>query len=129
MDWFFCVHTPRLLIFMLFGSDWHLCIVIYLQVTDRPIYVSESDILGPNGILSDIKNLVSFERELFEDSSYKYRIKIFLLFMSISPLWNSRLNHHERCSCQLYGHYSLINILVVILIRQFCKDMIYLYHL
>ena len=42
------------------------------------IYVSESDILGPNGNLSDIKNLVSFERELFEDSSYKYRIKIFL---------------------------------------------------
>jgi len=39
------------------------------------IYVSESDILGPNGNLSDIKNLVSFERELFEDSSYKYRIK------------------------------------------------------
>jgi len=39
------------------------------------IYVSESDILGPNGNLSDIKNLASFERELFEDSSYKYRIK------------------------------------------------------
>jgi len=42
------------------------------------IYVSESDILGPNGNLSNIKNLVSFERELFEDSSYEYRIKIFL---------------------------------------------------
>ena len=49
-------------------------------------YVSESDILGPNGNLRDIKNLVSFERELFEDSSYEYRIRIFLLFMSISPL-------------------------------------------
>jgi len=48
------------------------------------IYVSESDILGPNGNLSDIKNLVSFEKELYEDSSYKYRIKIFQLFMSIS---------------------------------------------
>jgi len=34
------------------------------------IYVSETDILGPNGNLSDIENLVSFERELFEDSSY-----------------------------------------------------------
>ena len=37
--------------------------------------MSESDILGPNGNLSDIKNLVSFEKELFEDSKYKYRIK------------------------------------------------------
>ena len=27
------------------------------------VYVSESDILGPNGNLSDIQNLVSFERE------------------------------------------------------------------
>jgi len=57
-------------------------------------YVSESDILGPNGNLSNIKNLVSFERKMFEDSSYKYRIKKFRLFM-----------------------YSLINKLVVILIR------------
>ena len=39
------------------------------------MYVFERDILGPNGNLSDIKNLVSFEREMFEDSSYKYRIK------------------------------------------------------
>jgi len=31
--------------------------------------VSKSDILGPNGDLSDIKNLVSFEREMFGDSS------------------------------------------------------------
>jgi len=36
------------------------------------IYVSESDIVGPNGNLSDIKNLVPFEMELFEDSSYKF---------------------------------------------------------
>jgi len=39
--------------------------------------VSESDILCPNGNLGDIKNLVSFEREMFEDSSYKCRIKKF----------------------------------------------------
>ena len=39
------------------------------------IYMSESDILDPHGNLSDIKNLVSFERELFENSSYKYKIK------------------------------------------------------
>ena len=38
-------------------------------------YVSKSDILGPNGNLSDIKNLVSFEREVFGDSSKSYRIK------------------------------------------------------
>ena len=49
------------------------------------VYVSESDILGPNGNLSDIKNLVSFEREMFEDSIYNYRIKEFLLFMSKLP--------------------------------------------
>ena len=39
-----------------------------------------------NANLSDIKNLVSFERELFEDISNKYIIKVFLLSMSISPL-------------------------------------------
>ena len=39
------------------------------------VYVSESDFLSPNDNLSDTKNLVSFERELFENSSYKYRIK------------------------------------------------------
>jgi len=60
------------------------------------IYVSESDILGPNGILSDIKNLVLFEREMFGDISWKCRIKIFLLFMSKSPLWNTCLKHHKR---------------------------------
>jgi len=30
------------------------------------VIVSESDILGPNGNLSDIKNLVLFEREMFD---------------------------------------------------------------
>jgi len=54
--------------------------------------VSESDILGPNGNLSDIKNLVSFEREMFEDSNYSYRIKKILLLMSISTLWITCLN-------------------------------------
>ena len=37
--------------------------------------VSKCDILGPNANLSDIKNLVSFEGEMFGDSSYSYRIK------------------------------------------------------
>ena len=35
---------------------------------------------------SDIENLVSFERAMFEDFNFKNRTKIFLLFMSISPL-------------------------------------------
>jgi len=65
----------------------HRIIIQYIKYTEiYLLYVSESDILGPNDNLSDIKNLVSFERELFEDSGYKYRIKIILLFMSISPL-------------------------------------------
>ena len=42
-------------------------------------FVSKSDILGPNGNLSDIKNLVSFKREIFADSIYKYRIKFLFL--------------------------------------------------
>ena len=50
------------------------------------IYVSESDILGPIAYFSDIENLVSFERAMFEDFNFKNRTKIFLLFMSISPL-------------------------------------------
>jgi len=59
---------------------------IILILYSQCLYVSEFDMLGPNGNLSDIKNLVLFERQLFEESSYKYRIKIFVLFMSISPL-------------------------------------------
>ena len=35
-------------------------------------YVSESDILGPIDYLSDIENLVSFERAMFEDYSFKH---------------------------------------------------------
>jgi len=46
-------------------------------------YVSKSDILGPNGNLSDIKNLVSFERELFEDSSYQKNKDIHIIYVNI----------------------------------------------
>ena len=46
----------------------------------------ESDILGPIDYLSDIENFVSFEGAMFEGDSFKYKIKIFLLFMLISPL-------------------------------------------
>jgi len=48
--------------------------------------VSESDILGPIAYFSDIENLVSFERAMFEDYNFIYRTKIFIFFMSISPL-------------------------------------------
>jgi len=61
-------------------------------------YVSESDILGPIDYYSNIENLVSLERALFEDYSFKYRTKIFLLFMLILPLWSKCLEHHERCT-------------------------------
>jgi len=50
------------------------------------LYVSESDILGPIAYFSDIENLVSIERAMFEDHNFKYRTKIFVLFISISPL-------------------------------------------
>jgi len=50
------------------------------------MYVSKSDILGPIDYLSDIENLVSFERAMFEDYGFKYRIKIFLLFVYITTL-------------------------------------------
>jgi len=50
--------------------------------------LSESDILGPIDFLSDIENLVSFERAMFKDYSFKYKMKIVLLFMSITPLWS-----------------------------------------
>jgi len=51
----------------------------------RQYNMSESDILGPIAYCSDIENLVSLERAMFEDFNFKNRTKIFLLFMSISP--------------------------------------------
>ena len=66
-------------------------------------YVSKSDILGPIDYLSDIENLVSLERAMFKDYGFKYRIKIFLLFMIIylDLLCNTRLEHHEQSTCQI----------------------------
>jgi len=52
------------------------------------VYVSESDILGSTDQVRDSENMVSFETvsfEQLEDNSFKYRIKVLLLFMSISP--------------------------------------------
>jgi len=42
--------------------------------------------LDPIDHLSDIENLVLFERAMLEDYSFKYRAKIFILLMSISQL-------------------------------------------
>jgi len=64
-------------------------------------YVSETDILGPIDYLSDIENLVSFERAMFEDYSFKHLMKIFLVFMSITPLRSACRKHHEQCICQI----------------------------
>jgi len=50
------------------------------------MYVTESDILCPNGNLSDISNLVSFEREMFEDYNYSYRIKSLIIYVNITSL-------------------------------------------
>jgi len=71
----------------------------FVQKLKQDKYVSESDILGPIKYLSDIENLVSFARAIFEDYSLKHKMKIFLLFMSISPLRNACLKHHEQCIC------------------------------
>jgi len=48
---------------------------LFVNPTRGSKYESESDIFGPNGNLSDIKNLVSFERKMFQESSYRYKIK------------------------------------------------------
>jgi len=77
--------------------------------------VSESDILGPIDYLSDFENLVSFERAVFEDYSFKYKIKLFLLFMSISPLKNICPEHHERCTWHIKGRGIFICIFGVLL--------------
>jgi len=67
-------HTTSLL----FTGQYHIKLI-----------VSKSDNLGPNGNLSDIKNLVSFERETFEDFSYKYRIqKNPIIYVNIITLKN-----------------------------------------
>jgi len=40
------------------------------------LYVSESDILGPMDHFSNIENLVSFEKALFEDNSFCRSVKL-----------------------------------------------------
>jgi len=67
---------------------WLLFIVHVYVTHDNPtlLYVSESDILGPIDLLSDIETLVSFERATFEEYIFIYKMKIFLSFMSLPPL-------------------------------------------
>jgi len=65
------------------------------------VYVSESDIFRPIDYISDIEILVSFERDMFADYFFKNKMKIFLFFMSISPLWNTCLKHQKQCICQI----------------------------
>ena len=49
--------------------------------------MSKSDILCPIDYLADIENLVSFERAMFEDYGFKYRIKnIPFIFVNITTL-------------------------------------------
>jgi len=61
--------------------------------------ISESNILGPTDFFSDIENLVLFENAMFKDYRFKHKMKIFLLFRSISPLRNACLTHHEQYIC------------------------------
>ena len=53
-------HNPGLLVSLVVG----MLNILYVY-----------DILSPTGYLSDIENLVWFARALFEDNSFKYRIK------------------------------------------------------
>jgi len=69
-------------------------------------YVSESDILEPNDDLSAIENFASFERAMFEDYSFKYRIKILLLYTPISPHCNTYLYMSNTRMIQFYQYIS-----------------------
>jgi len=42
------------------------------------IYVSESEMFGPIDYLCNIENLVSFEKTMFENYSFKHKMKAFL---------------------------------------------------
>ena len=51
------------------------------------IFVSKYEVLGPTDYLSDIENLVSLERAMFADYSFKYNnygdIPIFHVYITI----------------------------------------------
>jgi len=49
-----------------------LLVNLFFTTTLEDILVSKSDILDPIDYLSDIENLVLFERAMFEDYGFKY---------------------------------------------------------
>ena len=48
------------------------------------IYYEDKKALFYRSWIFEILNLVSFERTLFKENSFKHKLKIFILFMSIS---------------------------------------------
>jgi len=91
--------------------------------------VSESDILGPIEYVSDIENIVSFERAMFADYIFNNKIKIFLFFF----VYITTLKYIPKAWWTVYMSnirvLHFINTFVVYLIRYFCKEMIYLHHI
>jgi len=57
---------------MFYSSTQNVTIKHNSHVKQYNVIVSESDTLGPIDYFSDIENLVSFERAMFEDYSFKY---------------------------------------------------------
>jgi len=53
---------------------------------DNCKYVSKPDILGPNAYLSDIENLVSFERALLKDYSLIQIENIHIFYVNTTTL-------------------------------------------
>ena len=83
------------------------------------IYVSQSDILGPIDYFSDFEIFVSFERGMFADYSFKNKMKIFLFFMSISPLWKTCLKHQKQCICQFYFYQYICGQFHKIILQRY----------
>jgi len=105
--------VPHQLLTVLDGLPINHHVLSYLPqalqqiMAPHEIIVSESVIFGPIDYLSDIENLVLFERAMFADYSFKYRINIFLLFMSVSPLINTCLEYHEHFYQYILGNLKL----------------------
>ena len=64
--------------------------------------MSKSDILGPIDHISDIENLVSFERTMLEDYSFKYRIKN-IPIIDVNKFFITTLKYipYVRCTCKI----------------------------
>jgi len=87
------------ILYVMPGNSWMLKKTIVKEISIyclrlKRMYrnnISESDTLGPIDNFSDIEILVSLERDMFACNSFTNKMKIFLYFMSISPLWNTCL--------------------------------------